>query len=320
MSDSIFVVLKYKYKDKYFLIMELKNMSQKEEDKLKDSDKNKGKSKDKVKDKNKDKAKDKEIEKEKDKGKEKDKVHDSIEASVPDVPDVIEVLEVPEVPEVADVPEDIEVTEVTEVFDVPEINVAQGPQGAPGPQGPQGPPGPQGIQGIQGPQGDPGPQGIQGIQGAQGAKGDPGPPGPQGIQGIQGETGESAVLGYGSLNGFSNQPLISGGNVIFDDSGPILNTVPMGNTQIKVLNSGVYEINAHVFLEGQLGSSGVFNILRNGASINSTSFGSVLLAQGSFSVVHHISLNADDIISLGITSVGGAIYYKNRNLTIKRLS
>lgn len=273
-------------------------MSQKEEDKLKDSDKNK--SKDKITSKNKDKAKDKD----KDKG--KSKVQNSVVAREPEASEVVEATEA-----------------INETNEVPENTGAQGLQGATGPQGPHGatgPQGPQGIQGLQGLQGDQGPPGAQGIKGDTGPQGPPGPQGIQGIQGDKGATGESGVLGYGSLTGFSNQPLISGGNVIFDDSGPSLNTVPIGNTQIRVLNSGVYELNAHVFLEGQLGSSGIFSLVRNGVSIHSTSFGSALLAQDTISVVHQLSLDADDIISLGINTVGGVIYYRYRNLTIKRLS
>jgi hypothetical protein len=191
------------------------------------------------------------------------------------------------------------------------VQIQEGPQGPEGPLGPQGPQGPQGLQGLEGPQGPEGPQGSEGPQG---------PEGPQGQVGLQGERGESGVLGYGSLNGFSIHPMISGGNVLFDEAGPEMNTVTIGDTQILVLNSGVYEISAHIFLEGQLGSTGVFSLERNGVSIKSTSFRSVILGQDTIGVVHQLYLDANDFVSIGINSVSGVINYRDRNLTIKRLS
>lgn len=180
--------------------------------------------------------------------------------------------------------------------------------------------GPQGVQGLPGTQGPKGETGEQGPQGAQGTKGETGEQGPQGPKGDTGEKGETGVLGYGSLNGFSNQPLISGGNVIFDKSGPELNTATIGNIQIQVLNSGVYEVFAYILLEGQIGATGVFSLERNGVDINSTTFRSVILGQNTIGVSHQLYLDEKDIISIGIKEVGGVINYRDRNLTIKRLS
>jgi hypothetical protein len=210
-----------------------------------------------------------------------------------------------------------------------ETSIAQGPQGPQGPQGAQGPQGPQGEPGAQGPQGPQGAQGSKGDpgeQGPQGPKGDPGEQGPQGPkgdpgeQGPQGLRGDTGVLGYGSLSGFSVQPLIGGGNVLFDEAGPALNTLNIGNTQIQVINSGVYEIIVSLLLEGQIGSTGAFSLERNSVEINSTGFRSIILGQTSIGVCHQLALDANDIISIGIKAVGGVINYRDRNFTIKRLS
>jgi hypothetical protein len=171
-----------------------------------------------------------------------------------------------------------------------------------------------------GPQGPRGPEGPQGQQGPEGPHGLAGPQGPQGADGARGENGDSGVLGFGSLNGSTVQPLRAGGHVFFDESGPQLETVTIGETQILVLSNGIYEIMAHLLLEGPVGSVAVFNLERNGESVAATTFSRMLLGQDSVSVIHQLSLDANDYISIATNNVNGVVHYKDRCLTIKRLS
>ncbi|MBO1583166.1 hypothetical protein [Bacillus sp. XF8] len=143
------------------------------------------------------------------------------------------------------------------------------------------------------------------------------------IQGIPGPQSPPGILGYGSLNG-SSPHLVDGTDVIFDETGPVLDTRPVGDSQIQVLTGGVYEIIAHIRLNGQAGAVANFILERNGASISATSFiGAMPNSNDSsvtISVVHQIALNANDLISIGNPFVSGLIEYTDRNLTIKRLS
>ncbi|MFJ7929592.1 collagen-like protein [Peribacillus sp. NPDC096448] len=133
--------------------------------------------------------------------------------------------------------------------------VHQGPPGRPGLQGVPGIPGPRGLRGPQGPPGPPGAQGIPGPPGAQGFPGPQGVPGAQGIPGPQGVPGPGGALAYGSLYSVSGDfigvtPVIGlGQKIIFDSSGPLLETAPVGvapYTDLQVLTGGVYEISMDI--------------------------------------------------------------------------
>jgi len=127
-----------------------------------------------------------------------------------------------------------------------------------------------------------------------------------------------AILAYGSLSGSSLQ-ISNFGDVIFDRVGPALNTVAVGNSRIRVLTAGVYEIIANVALVSDFTD---FALRRNGIPILDTRFPATVINgnDNTTAVVHQIRLNEFDEISLGVIDFGDGASYGNRNLTIKRLS
>jgi hypothetical protein len=187
-----------------------------------------------------------------------------------------------------------------------------GTQGYEGNQGIIGIQGNQGIIGLQGYQGIIGPQGNQGIIGPQGNQGRQGIFGPQGFQGIFGPTGGGGVLGfYGSFYDTTIQTALTSTtgyafklNTTAESYGVLIENNGSGNpTHIKVLNSGVYNIQFSAQLDKSSGSTAVIEIWLRKNGINVPDSATIVSIQGTNAETvpawnFMLSLNANDYIEL----------------------
>ena len=129
----------------------------------------------------------------------------------------------------------------------------KGEQGAQGSRGPRGFEGNKGELGPIGPKGDPGTQGLrgpQGIEGKKGKKGEPGPTGPKGDTGEKGERGPAGKFESAYGYAYSNYGTSESGAVNFIIAGP-LRDVEITKSGLKVLKSGIYQIDYKVLLESK---------------------------------------------------------------------
>jgi len=187
-----------------------------------------------------------------------------------------------------------------------------GYQGYQGFQGYQGIIGFQGNQGIIGFQGNQGYQGYQGIIGFQGNQGRQGIIGPQGFQGFFGPTGGGGALGfYGSFYDTTTQtaPTNSTGyafklNTTSESYGVSIENNGSGNpTRIKVLNSGVYNIQFSAQLDKSAGSTAHIEIWlrKNGTDVPDSA--TIVAIQGTNAETvpawnFMLTLNANDYVEL----------------------
>ena len=191
------------------------------------------------------------------------------------------------------------------------------PAGATGPQGPTGSRGPVGSQGIQGIAGPAGPRGATGQAGAQGPigptgptgpKGDTGATGPQGEEGPAGPPGTSVESTYGSKYSSASETI----NITANTSQivPLASSAPMrgitgatANT-LTIPATGVYKIDYYFQGSSNMQETVILEVLENGTPISNTSIHKEIEANvdQSFNGSAIVSLNANDLISLGLDS------------------
>lgn len=188
------------------------------------------------------------------------------------------------------------------------------PAGATGPQGPTGPRGPvgsQGLQGIVGPTGPTGPRGATGLTGQQGpagATGQTGPQGPIGPAGPAGPPGTSVESTYGSKYSSASETI----NITANTSQivPLASSAPMRGITGATANAltipatGVYKIDYYFQGSSNIQETVILEVLENGTPISNTSIHKEIAANvdQSFNGSAIVSLNANDLISLGLDS------------------
>lgn len=188
------------------------------------------------------------------------------------------------------------------------------PAGVTGPQGPTGPRGPvgsQGLQGIVGPTGPTGPRGATGLTGQQGpagATGQTGPQGPIGPAGPAGPPGTSVESTYGSKYSSASETI----NITANTSQivPLASSAPMRGITGATANAltipatGVYKIDYYFQGSSNMQATVILEVLENGTPISNTSIHKEIEANvdQSFNGSAIVSLNANDLISLGLDS------------------
>lgn len=185
------------------------------------------------------------------------------------------------------------------------------PAGATGPQGPTGPRGPvgsQGLQGIVGPTGPTGPRGATGLTGQQGPAGATGQTGPQGPIGPAGPPGTSIESAYGSKYSSASETI----NITANTSQivPLASSAPMRGITGATANAltipatGVYKIDYYFQGSSNIQETVILEVLENGTPISNTSIHKEIEANvdQSFNGSAIVSLNANDLISLGLDS------------------
>ncbi len=188
------------------------------------------------------------------------------------------------------------------------------PAGVTGPQGPTGPRGPvgsQGLQGIVGPTGPTGPRGATGLTGQQGpagATGQTGPQGPIGPAGPAGPPGTSVESTYGSKYSSASETI----NITANTSQivPLASSAPMRGITGATANAltipatGVYKIDYYFQGSSNIQATVILEVLENGTPISNTSIHKEIEANvdQSFNGSAIVSLNANDLISLGLDS------------------
>lgn len=188
------------------------------------------------------------------------------------------------------------------------------PAGATGPQGPTGPRGPvgsQGLQGIVGPTGPTGPRGATGLTGQQGpagATGQTGPQGPIGPAGPAGPPGTSVESTYGSKYSSASETINITANtsqiVPLASSAPMRGITGVTANALTIPATGVYKIDYYFQGSSNMQATVILEVLENGTPISNTSIHKEIEANvdQSFNGSAIVSLNANDLISLGLDS------------------
>src|SRR6202795_1039428 len=197
-----------------------------------------------------------------------------------------------------------------------------GPAGATGPPGPigaQGVPGPQGLLGPQGATGPAGPQGSAGPTGAAGAIGPQGATGPAGSQGPTGPTGPTGPQGPPPAITFATSYNLSGlaspgtqfgavssGLSSPSETGAVVAVVPPPCTMNKLIAFADAAPGAGITVTFTLRQGG--KVDAGGAtSLSDTPLGCAITgssAQTCSDSAHSVSLNAGDLIDIGIVLTG----------------
>lgn len=177
--------------------------------------------------------------------------------------------------------------------------------------GPRGPVGSQGLQGIVGPTGPTGPRGATGLTGQQGpagATGQTGPQGPIGPAGPAGPPGTSVESTYGSKYSSASETI----NITANTSQivPLASSAPMRGITGATANAltipatGVYKIDYYFQGSSNIQETVILEVLENGTPISNTSIHKEIEANvdQSFNGSAIVSLNANDLISLGLDS------------------
>ena len=170
----------------------------------------------------------------------------------------------------------------------------EGLQGSKGLQGIQGLDGSQGTQGLQGLDGSQGTQGLQGLDGSQGTKGENGTQGTQGLQGLDGSQGTQGLLGVQGVQGTNG------------------NTGSQGTIGRAGIGSGC-------ILGNTFGWSSVVNTLvgpgPNEINMSASTTGSVTTIYIGTSIIHPVTLNVGDTISLNVSTSGIDALYTVNSIT-----
>ena len=174
--------------------------------------------------------------------------------------------------------------------------------------GPRGPVGSQGLQGIVGPTGPTGPRGATGLTGQQGPAGATGQTGPQGPIGPAGPPGTSVESTYGSKYSSASETI----NITANTSQivPLASSAPMRGITGATANAltipatGVYKIDYYFQGSSNMQATVILEVLENGTPISNTSIHKEIEANvdQSFNGSAIVSLNANDLISLGLDS------------------
>ena len=181
--------------------------------------------------------------------------------------------------------------------------------GSQGTLGAQGIDGSQGIQGLDGSQGTQGLQGLEGLQGTQGLQGLQGLDGSQGTQGLQGLQGTDGVQGTKGLQGLQGTDGLQGTQGLQGTNG---NTGSQGTIGRAGIGSGC-------ILGNTFGWSDLANSLAtpnaSRINMNSTTTGSVTTIYIGTSIIHPVTLNVGDTISLNVSTSGIDALYTVNSIT-----
>ena len=173
------------------------------------------------------------------------------------------------------------------------------PAGATGPQGPTGSRGPVGSQGIQGIAGPTGPRGATGQAGAQGPIGPTGPAGPPGTS-VESTYGSKYSSASETINITANTSQI----VPLASSAPMRGITGATANALTIPATGVYKIDYYFQGSSNMQATVILEVLENGTPISNTSIHKEIEANvdQSFNGSAIVSLNANDLISLGLDS------------------
>ncbi len=206
----------------------------------------------------------------------------------------------------------------------------EGPQGEPGPKGDIGQIGPKGDKGDTGPRGEQGIKGDQGPRGEQGIQGNVGPTGPKGDKG---EPGQSAftLSAYGGK--YNNTQMNIQANIIgawtqipLPNSMPSINANESENSDLKLEQDGIYEINFFVNFSTDKNTTVTLIARQNETNIPSTVVTKKVSANQEeiFSGNTYVELKADDKIDLAISANDENVTINfnqgmNASLTVKKI-
>ena len=198
------------------------------------------------------------------------------------------------------------------------ITGATGPTGSDGATGADGSTGPAGADGATGADGSTGPTGADGVTGADGSTGPTGADGATGADGSTGPTGATGATGtlatvYANYINTTNSLVYSGGSAsngivmatpIAAPAVPTTAFVTQADGSILVTNAGTYLITASVNVTSVNAQSYAVQI--NGAGSNVSYFNAFQTPAGggTASITTVVSINAGDIVSVGLTSAG----------------
>lgn len=152
------------------------------------------------------------------------------------------------------------------------------------------------------------PAGTTGPQGPTGPKGDTGATGPQGEEGPAGPPGTSVESTYGSKYSSASETI----NITANTSQivPLASSAPMRGITGATANAltipatGVYKIDYYFQGSSNIQETVILEVLENGTPISNTSIHKEIAANvdQSFNGSAIVSLNANDLISLGLDS------------------
>ena len=179
--------------------------------------------------------------------------------------------------------------------------------------GPQGITGPQGVTGVQGPIGNTGVTGADGVTGATGPTGATGVTGADGATGATGATGVMPPVVYGNFVTTTTGVVYSGGTMnagvvmatpIAAPSTPAGAFTINGDGSVTVNQAGTYLVTGKVSVTATNAESYVVQVNSSGGNVNYYNAFSTPAGGGTSSITTVLTLNAGDILSVGLTSPG----------------
>ena len=144
-----------------------------------------------------------------------------------------------------------------------------------------------------------GPQGLQGIQGATGPQGEEGPAGPPGTS-VESTYGSKYSSASETINITANTSQI----VPLASSAPMRGITGATANALTIPATGVYKIDYYFQGSSNMQATVILEVLENGTPISNTSIHKEIEANvdQSFNGSAIVSLNANDLISLGLDS------------------